>query len=163
VRLIMTHGYKLSGTGSNVYVQNLCRGLVHEGHGVHLLCQEPEPLSYDFVDECSAVDREAIERQGEQETPYPGRYAVDRPEVGGLLPVYVYDDYPGWRVKTFLDLSDEKFENYFVDAVRAVLEASDAEAVVTNHSVPGPLVTRRNSVEHLGWATLADGLVELAG
>jgi len=44
----MTHGYMLSDTGSNVYVQNLCRALVHEGHEVHLLCQEPEPLSYDF-------------------------------------------------------------------------------------------------------------------
>jgi glycosyltransferase involved in cell wall biosynthesis len=146
VRLIMTHGYMLSGTGSNVYVQNLCRGLVREGHDVHLLCQEEEPLAYDFVNERSTVDGEDIERQGEQETPYPGRCAVYRPEIGGLLPVYVYDDYPGWRVKTFLDLSDEEFENYVqrnVEAVRAILEASGAEAVVTNHSVPGPLISRR--------------------
>ena len=35
----MTHGYMLSGTGSNVYVQNLCRALVRGGHEVHLLCQ----------------------------------------------------------------------------------------------------------------------------
>jgi glycosyltransferase involved in cell wall biosynthesis len=142
----MTHGYMLSGTGSNVYVQNLCRALVREDHEVHLLCQEPKPLSYDFVNECSAVDGGAIGRQGEQETPYPGRCAVYRPEIGGLLPVYVYDDYPGWRVKTFLDLTDEEFENYVgrnVEAVGAVLEASGAEAVVTNHSVPGPLVSRR--------------------
>jgi glycosyltransferase involved in cell wall biosynthesis len=145
MRLIMTHGYMLSGTGSNVYVQNLCRGLMREGHDVHLLCQEPEPLAYDFVNECSTVDDD-IERQGEQETPYPGRCAVYRPEIGGLLPVYVYDDYPGWRVKTFLDLTDEEFENYVgrnVAAVRTVLEASGVEAVVTNHSVPGPLISRR--------------------
>ena len=32
MRLIMTHGYMLSGTGSNVYVQSLCRALVGEGH-----------------------------------------------------------------------------------------------------------------------------------
>jgi glycosyltransferase involved in cell wall biosynthesis len=146
VRLIMTHGYMLSGTGSNVYVQNLCRGLVREGHDVHLLCQEKEPLAYDFVNECSAVDGGGIERQDEQETPYAGRCVVYRPEIGGLLPVYVYDDYPGWRVKTFLDLSGEEFENYVkrnVEAVRAVLETSGAEAVVTNHSVPGPLISRR--------------------
>ncbi len=146
VRLIMTHGYMLSGTGSNVYVQNLCRGLVREGHDVHLVCQEKEPLAYDFVNESLAVDGAEIERQGERETSYPGRCAVYRPEIGGLLPVYVYDDYPGWRVKTFLDLSDEEFQNYVernVEAIRAVLDASGAEAVVTNHSVPGPLISRR--------------------
>jgi glycosyltransferase involved in cell wall biosynthesis len=146
VRLIMTHGYMLSGTGSNVYVQNLCRALVREGHDVHLLCQESDPLAYDFVNEYAVVDGGDIERQGERETPYPGRCAVYRPEIGGLLPVYVYDDYPGWRVKTFLDLTDEEFENYVernVEALRAVLEASDAVAVVTNHSVPGPLISRR--------------------
>jgi len=142
----MTHGYMLSGTGSNVYVQNLCRGLVREGHDVHLLCQEKEPLAYDFVNESLAVDGGEIERQGEHETSYPGRCAVYRPDIGGLLPVYVYDDYPGWRVKTFLDLSDEEFQNYVgrnVEAIRAVLDTSGAEAVVTNHSVPGPLISRR--------------------
>ena len=47
----MTHGYMLSGTGSNIYVQNLCRALVRGGHDVHLLCQEEHPLDYEFVDE----------------------------------------------------------------------------------------------------------------
>src|ERR671917_1244238 len=142
----MTHGYMLSGTGSNVYVQNLCRGLVREGHDVHLLCQEPRPLAYDFVNEYLTIEANDIERQGEQETPHPGRCGVYRPEIDGLLPVYVYDDYPGWRVKTFLDLTDEELRNYLdrnVEAVGAVLRASGAEAVVTNHSVPGPLVVRR--------------------
>src|ERR671911_581362 len=142
----MTHGYMLSGTGSNVYVQNLCRGLVREGHDVHLLCQEKEALSYDFVAVHHVVDGERIERRGEQETAYAGSCAVYNPEIGRLLPVYVYDDYPGWRVKTFLDLTVEELENYLrhnVEAVRAVLEASGAEAVITNHSVPGPLISHR--------------------
>ena len=142
----MTHGYMLSGTGSNVYVQNLCRGLVREGHDVHLLCQESEPLAYDFVNEAFVVDAGDIERQGGKETSYPGRCAVYRPEIGGLLPVYVYDEYPGWRVKTFLDLSDEELQNYVesnAEAIRAVYDASGAEAIVTNHSVPGPLISRR--------------------
>ena len=39
MRIIMTHGYMLSGTGSNIYVQSLCRALVGEGHDVHLICQ----------------------------------------------------------------------------------------------------------------------------
>jgi glycosyltransferase involved in cell wall biosynthesis len=137
----------LSGTGSNIYVQNLCRGLVREGHDIHLICQEPEPLFYDFVAEHSTVHGDDIERQGEKETSYPGRCAVYRPEIGDLLPVYVYDEYPGWRVKTFLDLTNAEFENYVernAEAIRGVLKMSDAEAAVTNHCVPGPLIARRS-------------------
>ena len=142
----MTHGYMLSGTGSNVYVQNLCRALVRAGHEVHLLCQEEHPLVHEFVDEHASVDGAAIEKLGGQETPYPGRCVVYNPRIGDLLPVYVYDDYPGWRVKTFLDLTDEELKSYLdrsVGAVGAVLRASAAGAVVTNHSVPGPLIARR--------------------
>jgi len=142
----MTHGYMLSGTGSNVYVQNLCRALVRGGHEVHLLCQEEHPLGYEFVDEHASVDGTVIEKLGGQETPDPGRCVVYNPRVGGLLPVYVYDDYPGWRVKTFLELTDEELENYLdrnVEAVGAVLRASGAGTVLTNHSVPGPLIACR--------------------
>ncbi len=142
----MTHGYMLSGSGSNVYVQNLCRALVRAGHDVHLIIQEPDPLAYDFVNEHLAVDGDGISLLGSRETPYPGRCAVYRPEIGDLLPVYVYDDYPGWRVKTFLDLTEEELENYIrrnTTALRAALDASGTEAVVTNHSVPGPLIARR--------------------
>jgi glycosyltransferase involved in cell wall biosynthesis len=159
VKLLMTHGYMLSGTGSNIYVQNLCRGLAREGHEVHLLCQEEEPLAYDFVAEQYVVDGERIEQRGERETSYPGRCAVYNPEIGDLLPVYVYDDYPGWRVKTFLDLTDEELENYLernVEAVRSVLEASGAEAAVTNHSVPGPLISRR-ALEGVPYVSIVHG------
>lgn len=142
----MTHGYMLAGSGSNVYVQNLCRALVAQGHEVHLLCQEPYPLDYDFVDEHSTVSADGIHREAAQATPYEGRCSVYRSAIEDLLPVYVYDEYPGWRVKTFLDLSDEELEDYLqsnVRATRLVLESSGAEAVVTNHSVPGPFLARR--------------------
>lgn len=135
-----------SGSGSNVYVQNLCRALVREGHDAHVLCQEPSPLSYDFVDEHAAANADGIESLSVRHTRYPGKCIVYNPEIGDLLPVYVYDDYPGWRVKTFLDLKDEEFEDYVrrnAAALRAVLEATGAEAVLTNHSVPGPLIARR--------------------
>jgi glycosyltransferase involved in cell wall biosynthesis len=146
MKLLMTHGYMLSGTGSNVYVQNLCRALVRGGHEVHLLCQEEHALDYEFVDEHASVNGGDIEKLGGQETPYAARCVVYNPRIDGLLPVYVYDDYPGWRVKTFLDLTDEELENYLnrnVEAVESVLRASGAEAVVTNHSVPGPLIARK--------------------
>ena len=142
----MTHGYMLSGTGSNIYVQNLCRGLARMGHDVHLLCQEPHPLSYDFVSGHYYASAEGIEKLGEKPSPFPGSCCVYQPEIDGLLPVYVYDDYPGWRVKTFLDLSDEEFENYVaknVAAVQTVVKRSGTTGAVTNHSVPGPEIMRK--------------------
>jgi glycosyltransferase involved in cell wall biosynthesis len=146
MNLLMTHGYMLSGTGSNVYVQNLCRGLTRMGHDVHLLCQEPNSLTYDFVNGHYHVSAEGIEKLGEKSSPFPGSCSVYGPDIDGLLPVYVYDNYPGWRVKTFLDLSDGEFENYVaknVAAVRAVVERSGATGAVTNHSVPGPEIMRK--------------------
>jgi glycosyltransferase involved in cell wall biosynthesis len=146
MRMIMTHGYMLSGTGSNVYVQSLCRALVGEGHDLHLICQEPDPLSFDFVNKHATENAEGVHDQGEQATSFPGSCVVYVPDIGDLLPVYVYDDYPGWRVKTFLDLTQEELDGYLernIEAVHSVLEVSDAEAVITNHSVPGPLISRR--------------------
>lgn len=142
----MTHGYMLSGTGSNIYVQNLCRALAREGHEVHLVCQEPRPLDYDFVEEHATADGTGVRTLDRRETPYAGRCVVYNPRIGDLLPVYVYDDYPGWRVKTFLDLTAGELENYLdrnVEALGTVLRESGSEAVVTNHSVPGPLIARR--------------------
>src|SRR5215211_7156879 len=147
MRLIMTHGYSLSGTGSNIYVQSLCRALVKDGHDLHLLCQEPDALRFDFVGKAATVDAPGIKDVGEQETPYQGLCVVYRPEIGDLLPVYVYDEYPGWRVKTLLDLTQEELDNYLernIAALKAVLDNSGAEAVITNHAVPGPLVARRS-------------------
>ena len=116
------------------------------GHDVHLLCQEPNPLSYDFVNGHYCVSAEGIEKLGEKPSPFSGSCSVYQPDVDGLLPVYVYDDYPGWRVKTFLDLSDEEFENYVaknVAAVRTVVKRSGTTGAVTNHSVPGPEIMRK--------------------
>jgi glycosyltransferase involved in cell wall biosynthesis len=147
MRTIMTHGYALSGTGSNIYVQSLCRALVNEGHDLYLLCQEPDPLAYDFVNKAATAHAGGVEVQEEQETPYQGLCVVYRPEIGDLLPVYVYDEYPAWRVKTFLDLTQKELDDYLrrnIAALKAVLEASGAEAVITNHAVPGPLVARRS-------------------
>ncbi|MGB3633694.1 MAG: glycosyltransferase family 4 protein [Rubrobacteraceae bacterium] len=142
----MTHGYMLSGSGSNIYVQNLCRALVRTGHEIHLLCQEPRPLEYDFVDEYSVVGEAGIELRGKQETAYDGRCIGYLPDIGDLLPVYVYDEYPGWRVKTFLDLTAKEFEEYVrrnIAAIRSVVAAVRPDSVITNHSVPGPLMSRR--------------------
>ena len=50
MRVLIFHGYLLSGTGSNVYNAALAEALVRAGHEVHLLCQDRDPLALDWVD-----------------------------------------------------------------------------------------------------------------
>lgn len=147
MRIVMSHGYMLSGSGSNVYVQNLCRALVRTGHEVHLLCQDKNLFDHDFVNATLTAGPDGVELLEKRETGYSGSCSVYRPRIGGLLPVYVYDRYPGWRVKTFLDLTKEELDDYLslnVAALASVIaRTGEPAALVTNHSVPGPLVARR--------------------
>jgi hypothetical protein len=50
VRILIFHGYLLSGTGSNVYNAALAEAFVRGGHEVHLLCQDRDPLALAWVD-----------------------------------------------------------------------------------------------------------------
>ena len=72
MRILLWHGYLLSGTGSNVYTRALARQWVRAGHDVTVLCQEPRPEQFDV-----------------------GGAKVVRPDIGRLLPVFVLDRYEG--------------------------------------------------------------------
>ena len=61
MRVLIFHGYLLSGTGSNVYNAHLAAALVHLGHEVHLLSQERHPERHAFID---AVGIGTMERCG---------------------------------------------------------------------------------------------------
>src|ERR1700683_3233505 len=50
MRVLIFHGYLLSGTGSNVYNARLAEALVGLGHEVHLFSQDRHPERYAFVD-----------------------------------------------------------------------------------------------------------------
>ena len=49
MRVLIFHGYLLHGTGSNIYNASLARALARLGHEVHLLCQDREAGSLDWV------------------------------------------------------------------------------------------------------------------
>ena len=49
-KVLIFHGYLLRGTGSNVYNANVAQALARLGHEVHLLCQDREAASLDWVD-----------------------------------------------------------------------------------------------------------------
>ena len=74
MKIVLWHGYLLGGTGSNVYTRALAREWSRAGHEVVVLSQEPHPEQYDL-----------------------GGARHVRPEIGGVLPVFVLDRYEGAR------------------------------------------------------------------
>jgi glycosyltransferase involved in cell wall biosynthesis len=146
VRILICHGYLLRGTGSNQYVQSLARALCRQGHNLVVVCQENDP-GLDFV---SVFMREdpggtGMEVVWRQETDYPGTCTVIKPDIGGLLPVYVFDTYPGFTVAEFTDLTDEELRGYIGTnrvAVERVVEQFAPEAIQVNHTVMLPYVVR---------------------
>src|SRR5439155_8064431 len=76
----------------------------------------------------------------------PVRCTVYLPDIGGLLPVYVADEYEGFRAVRFADLSDAELDAYLEANVRAVGEVADragAEVALANHLVMGPAIMAR--------------------
>lgn len=140
--MLVFHGYLLRGTGSNVYNAGLAGALVRLGHEVHVVCQERHPCALEFVGAVGDWDTGelVLRRVGES------RCAVYRPNIGGLLPVYVRDRYEGVVARTFPDLSDVQLDAYLganVDAVAEVVSRSNPEVALANHLVMGPVILAR--------------------
>jgi glycosyltransferase involved in cell wall biosynthesis len=153
VRVLIFHGYLLGGTGSNVYNARLAEVLVAQGHEVHLLCQERHPEEHAFVGARGDWDSGSLQLA---ELPPPagarpraagdGRCTVYRPDIAGLLPVYVADRYEGVRARTFAECSDAEVARYIeanVAAVRELVARVRPQAALANHLVMGPVILAR--------------------
>ena len=118
MRILLWHGYLLSGTGSNVYTREIARVWARAGHDVTVFCQDPDPQRFDL--------------QGA---------AVVRPELpGGLLPVFVLDRYEGLHARLLQDLTVSE-RGAYVEANAAVLrEHLPADLVFANHVLAGGAV-----------------------
>ena len=114
MRIILWHGYLLGGTGSNVYTRSLAREWSRAGHDVVVLSQEPRPEDYDL-----------------------GGAATARPDVGGLLPVFVLDRYEGYSVKLVQDCTPAELDAWVEANAAAVREQLPADAVLCNHVLLG--------------------------
>jgi len=153
VRVLIFHGYLLSGTGSNVYNASLARALAALGHDVHLLCQDREARGYEWVDAFGDWSAGAlrVERLREAQ-PGPGTVTAYVPDIGGVLPVCVRDRYAGFEVRTFTEIGDAELERYIeanVRAVRDVVSAiGGAEAALANHLVMGPVILARAGLRY---------------
>src|SRR5688500_13128806 len=103
MRFLVFHGYLLRGTGSNIYNASLAQALAALGHEVHLLCQDREAESLPFVDAVGDWDEGSLRVRTLRE---PVRVTAYRPDIGGLLPVYVADRYEGFDARPFSSLSE---------------------------------------------------------
>ena len=147
MRVLIWHGWLLDGAGSNVYAARVTEVLRRKGHDVLLLCQEPHPERYPFLDGWGTVGEGGVQEirpVGASRT--GGRAVLLRPEIGSLLPVFVYDEYEGFEVKRFVDLSDSELQTYLernVSALRAAAAWHGPDVLIAGHAVPGPVVARR--------------------
>jgi glycosyltransferase involved in cell wall biosynthesis len=125
VRIVVWHGYLLGGTGSNVYTRQLAREWAGGGHDVTVLCQEPHPERYDL-----------------------GGADVVRPDVGGLLPVFVLDRYDGYDVKLLQDCSREELDGWVGANASAVSARLPADFLLCNHVLLGGAVGRATGAQY---------------
>jgi glycosyltransferase involved in cell wall biosynthesis len=126
VRILIWHGYLLGGTGSNVYTRALGREWSRAGHEVVVVCQDRHAERYDL-----------------------GGARVVVPELpGGLLPVFVLDEYEGLDARPLPDFTAEQRDAY-VDANAAALrELLPADVVFANHVLMGAPVARASGARY---------------
>ena len=125
MKILIWHGYLLGGTGSNVYTRQLAREWSRAGHDVTVLCQEPHPERFDV-----------------------GGAKVVRPDVGGLLPVFVLDHYEGYRVQLLQDCSRDDLDAWVEANAAAVREHGPADLVLCNHVLLGGAVGRASGARY---------------
>ena len=143
MRVLIFHGYLLHGTGSNVYNAELAAALVRAGHELHLVCQDRDPFELDWVDAVGDWDSGSL---AVTERRSPARATVYRPDIGGLLPLYVADRYEGTEARPFPDLTDAELGAYLdanVTAVRDVVSRARPDVALANHLVMGPVILAR--------------------
>ena len=114
MRILVWHGYLLSGTGSNIYTQALVREWARAGHDVTVFCQEPHPERFDLAGA-----------------------AVVRPRIGRLLPVFVLDRYEGLEARLLQDLTVAEREAFVETNAAEVRAHLPADLVFTNHVLLG--------------------------
>jgi glycosyltransferase involved in cell wall biosynthesis len=123
----------------------VARQICIQGHDVHLVCQEPNPEELDFVTEVFVADntkqilQKRFERNNLQNR--TGRCSIYLPDLESVLPVYVYDVYPGFQVKELHLMSKEEIDAYAAKniwVIEKVLKENDVDLVISNHTVLQP-------------------------
>jgi glycosyltransferase involved in cell wall biosynthesis len=125
MRILLWHGYLLEGTGSNIYTRALAREWSRVGHDVVVLSQERHPERFDL-----------------------GGAEVVRPEIGGILPVFVVDRYEGLEPRKLQELSRAELDRYVELNAAAVRARLPADLVFANHVLPGGAVAAASGARY---------------
>jgi len=150
MRIAVVHGYYLHDSGSGIYVREIARELVRQGHDVTLVCQERDPGLYDFIDSVYVLgpnNEELVPQEETRERLYKGRCRLVRPRLSRLL-VYVNGPFPGFEARwvcTFQDSAREWIEAYArenVTALGSVFAAWPPELVLANHAMMQPYIVK---------------------
>jgi len=140
MHLILLHGYLLQGTGSNIYVANIAKAWQGQGHAVTVVCQDYEAKALTFVDHHIGPGEKIP-----SDPPEPGSLRVIVPDINRLLPVYVFDHYEGFQVKTIPEMTVDECETH-IEMTAAVLRGVVAQGcshVLANHALFGPIIASR--------------------
>src|SRR3954469_3347300 len=143
LRIVIFHAFLLRGTGSNIYNASLARALARMGHEVHLFCQDREAGELEFVDAVGTWEGGELRIE---ELSDEVRCTAYLPDIGEVLPVYVADEYEGFRAVRLPDLDDDAVDHYIeanAAAVREVAQRCDADVALANHLVMGPVIVAR--------------------
>jgi glycosyltransferase involved in cell wall biosynthesis len=147
MRVLLWHGWLLDGAGSNVYTARVAEDLSAAGNEVVLLCQEPHPERYAWIDAAGTASTNGVADVRPIATPRgAGSCVLLRPDIGRLLPVFVLDEYAGFDVRRFVDLDVEELERYLamnVGALRAAAAWHRPDVVIAGHAIPGGPIARR--------------------
>ncbi|MGI8709160.1 MAG: glycosyltransferase family 4 protein [Actinomycetota bacterium] len=148
MKILLWHGYLLTGSGSNLYTSNIARVWRAAGHDVLLMCQQGDLTDLPYIDAAGlfSADNSTIDLDGTGAERSAGRCAVARPNIGDILPVYVYDEYEGFTAKRFVDLTDDELTHYTsanVTAMKTAIELHRPDAIITGHEVMGPYIARQ--------------------
>ncbi|GAB3835102.1 glycosyltransferase family 4 protein [Dactylosporangium cerinum] len=114
MRILLWHGYRLSGTGSNECARALALAWSRDGHDVTLFSQEPRPEHFDI-----------------------GAASAVRPDIDGILPVFVLDRYEGLHARLLPDFTPAERDHYVRRNAAALREHLPADLVYTNHVLMG--------------------------
>jgi len=126
MRILIWHGYLLSGTGSDVYTRAMARAWSRAGHEVVVLSQEPHPEDYDL-----------------------GGATAVRPAIDGPLPVFVLDRYAEAEPQLLTEMSHHDRDRFVEHNAAAVRAQGPADLLLANHVLLGGPVAAASGLRHV--------------
>lgn len=162
MRIAIVHGYFLSDSGSSIYVRELSRELVRQGHDITLVCQESRPEKYDFIDTYYRLNRDntRLEKVFTRPRAYGGSCRMIRPHLGGKLLTYVEGDFTPFESTTFQRAPRAAIEQY-VEANTKALEIAfkrwPQDFIQTNHVLMQPYVVKEALAEPTPYCVTVHG------